>query len=84
MYTPAIISFERNRNMASPSSPSKMSAPIDALRVRALFAEPDRVAAADFLRREIAERMHERLSLVKIVPQRVLDAGCGGGADLAT
>ncbi|MFC5458526.1 methyltransferase domain-containing protein [Massilia niabensis] len=61
-----------------------MSAPIDGQRVRALFAEPDRVAAADFLRREIAERMHERLSIVKIVPQRVLDAGCGGGADLAT
>jgi malonyl-CoA O-methyltransferase len=59
-----------------------MSAPIDARRVRALFAEPQRVAAADFLRREIAERMHERLSLVKIVPQRVLDAGCGAGPDL--
>jgi len=59
-----------------------MSAPIDAERVRALFAEPQRVAAADFLRREIAERMHERLSLVKIVPQRVLDAGCGAGPDL--
>ena len=61
-----------------------MSAPIDAERVRALFAEPQRVAAADFLRREIAERMHERLSLVKIVPQRVLDAGCGAGPDLGT
>ena len=61
-----------------------MSAPIDGQRVRALFAEPARVAPADFLRREIAERMHERLSLVKIVPQRVLDAGCGAGADLAT
>jgi len=70
--------------MDSPSSPSKMSAPIDASRVRALFAEPQRVAAADFLRREIAERMHERLSLVKIVPQRVLDAGCGAGPDLGT
>jgi malonyl-CoA O-methyltransferase len=61
-----------------------MSAPIDGLRVRALFAEPQRVAAADFLRREIAARMHERLSLVKIVPQRVLDAGCGTGPDLGT
>lgn len=59
-----------------------MSAPIDANRVRALFAEPQRVAAADFLRREVAERMHERLSLVKIAPQRVLDAGCGAGPDL--
>jgi malonyl-CoA O-methyltransferase len=61
-----------------------MSAPIDQSRVRALFAEPQRVAAADFLRREIAGRMHERLSLVKIAPQRVLDAGCGTGPDLAT
>lgn len=61
-----------------------MSAPIDALRVRALFAQPQRVAPADFLRREIAGRMHERLSLVKIVPQRVLDAGCGAGPDLGT
>ncbi|MFC5476990.1 methyltransferase domain-containing protein [Massilia suwonensis] len=61
-----------------------MSAPIDQSRVRALFAEPQRVAAADFLRREVAGRMHERLSLVKIVPQRVLDAGCGTGPDLAT
>lgn len=61
-----------------------MSAPIDANRVRALFAEPQRVAAADFLRREIAERMHERLSLVKVAPQRVLDAGCGAGPDLGT
>ena len=26
--------------------------------------------------------MHERLALVKIAPQRVLDAGCGEGADL--
>lgn len=27
--------------------------------------------------------MHERLSLIRIVPERVLDAGCGEGADLA-
>lgn len=60
-----------------------MSAPIDLARVRALFARPERVAPADFLRREIAQRMHERLQLVKIVPKQVLDAGCGAGADLA-
>ena len=64
-------------------SPSKMSAPIDAARVRSLFAQPQRVAGADFLRREIAARMHERLLLVKTAPRRVLDAGCGAGADLA-
>ena len=69
--------------MASPQSPSKMSAPIDLARVRALFARPERIAPSDFLRREIAQRMHERLQLVKIVPKQVLDAGCGAGADLA-
>ncbi|MCA1246731.1 methyltransferase domain-containing protein [Massilia sp. MS-15] len=60
-----------------------MSAPIDPARVQALFAQPARVAPSDFLRREIAARMHERLQLVKIVPKQVLDAGCGAGADLA-
>lgn len=51
-------------------------------RVRRLFAQPQRVAESDFLRREIAGRMHERLALVKVAPQQVLDAGCGEGADL--
>lgn len=69
--------------MASPQTPSKMSAPIDLARVRALFAEPRRVAESDFLRREIASRLHEKLAVVKLAPERVLDAGCGTGADLA-
>ncbi|WP_436107440.1 methyltransferase domain-containing protein [Massilia sp. LjRoot122] len=60
-----------------------MSAPIDLARVRSLFAQPGRIDASDFLRREIAQRMHERLQLVKIAPKQVLDAGCGTGADLA-
>jgi malonyl-CoA O-methyltransferase len=60
-----------------------MSAPIDLARVRELFSNPARVAESNFLRREIAQRMHERLALVKIAPERVLDAGCGGGGDLA-
>jgi malonyl-CoA O-methyltransferase len=60
-----------------------MSAPIDPARVQQLFADPARVAASDFLRREIAGRMFERLALVKNSPQQVLDAGCGLGADLA-
>ncbi|MES2325134.1 MAG: methyltransferase domain-containing protein [Pseudomonadota bacterium] len=59
-----------------------MSAPIDLGQVRKLFARPQRIAPADFLRREIGARMHERLALVKLVPARVLDAGCGAGADL--
>ena len=60
-----------------------MSAPIDLARVRRLFARPARVAPSDFLRREIAARMHERLELVRIAPHRVLDAGCGTGPDLS-
>lgn len=68
---------------ASSSSSDALSAPIDIQRVRKLFANPASVAESDFLRREIASRMHERLALVKIKPQCVLDAGCGEGADLA-
>ena len=60
-----------------------MSAPIDLARVRALFADPRRIAPSDFLRREIAARMHDRLGLVRLAPSRVVDAGCGAGADLA-
>ena len=59
-----------------------MSAPIDLARVRRLFARPERIAPSDFLRREVAARMHERLELVRIAPLRVLDAGCGSGPDL--
>ena len=69
--------------MVSPQASSKLSAPIDIERVRQLFADPARVATADFLRREIASRMFERLSLVKTAPRQVLDAGCGTGADIA-
>ena len=60
-----------------------MSAPIDLARVRALFSNPQAIAPSAFLRREIAARMHERLALVKLVPRRVIDAGCGEGADIA-
>ena len=71
--------------MPSPPQPSppSFSAPIDLRRVRQLFSAPAKVAESDFLRREIAGRMLERLALVKIAPQRVLDAGCGEGADLS-
>ena len=68
--------------MQVPANPPKLSAPIDLDRVRTLFADPARSAGADFLCREIASRMHERLELVKLNPQRVLDAGCGTGQDL--
>lgn len=69
--------------ITSSSSESRLSAPIDLARVRHLFSNAQRVADADFLRREVSARMFERLELVKIVPQRLLDAGCGAGGDLA-
>lgn len=65
-------------------SSDKLSAPIDLARVRNLFADPTRVVESSFLRREVASRMHERLSLIKIAPRLVLDAGCGEGGDLAS
>ena len=55
---------------------------IDLSLVQRLFALPSRVAATDFLRREISARMQERLDLIKISPKVLLDAGCGEGADL--
>lgn len=57
-------------------------APISVARVRQLFARPSRVAESQFLRREIAGRMFERLALIKVQPARVVDAGCGEGQDL--
>jgi malonyl-CoA O-methyltransferase len=68
--------------VSSPSASAKLSAPIDLPLVRRSFGSPGRVAESDFLRREVSARMQERLALVKIAPERVLDAGCGEGADL--
>src|SRR5690606_26236770 len=64
-------------------SDSHLSAPIDLARVRSLFGDPSRTVESQFLRREVAQRMHERLALIKIEPRHALDAGCGEGADLA-
>ncbi|WP_296946103.1 methyltransferase domain-containing protein [uncultured Massilia sp.] len=69
--------------MVSPQASSTLSAPIDLMRVRQLFDDPARIAQSDFLRREIASRMFDRLALVKTAPRQVLDAGCGAGADIA-
>lgn len=68
---------------ASSKNTAQSSAPIDLRRVRQLFAAPERLVDSQFLRREVAQRMHERLALVKIAPQCIIDAGCGEGADLS-
>ncbi|MFA6179686.1 MAG: malonyl-ACP O-methyltransferase BioC [Candidatus Methylopumilus sp.] len=58
---------------------------IDKARVRASF---DRAStsydAAAVLQAEVRERMFSRLDLVRIVPQAILDAGCGTGHGSAT
>ena len=51
--------------------------------VQSLFASVAAVAGSDFLRREISQRMQERLDLLKLAPQALLDAGCGCGQDLS-
>jgi malonyl-CoA O-methyltransferase len=58
------------------------SAPIDLNRVRNLFSQASKLAPADFIFREIAARMFERLQLVRLDPALIVDAGCGRGADL--
>lgn len=46
----------------------------------------DRAAAScdsvDLLTREVARRMDERLDYIRVAPRRILDLGCGTGADL--
>ena len=56
--------------------------PIDDHAVRLLFEKKPRHLEVDFLYREIANRMYEKLSLIKLNPKYVLDLGCGTGADL--
>ena len=57
---------------------------IDPVRVRAWFNRwADRVSGGDFLLREVSERMLDRLAYIRLNPQRVLDLGCGDGADMA-
>lgn len=68
--------------MADQPRDNQSSAPISVARVQQLFANTSRCNPSQFLRREIASRMFERLSLIKIQPERVLDAGCGEGDDL--
>jgi malonyl-CoA O-methyltransferase len=55
---------------------------VDFAWLRQVFSDPSHLMDSLFLRREIAARMHERLSMIRIAPRTILDAGCGEGADL--
>lgn len=41
-------------------------------------------ATVDALAREVSRRMGERLEYIRVEPRRILDLGCGPGADLPT
>ena len=50
--------------------------------LRHILPHPERLAGSAFLRREIASRMQERLDLLRLQAQCVLDAGCAEGDDV--
>jgi malonyl-CoA O-methyltransferase len=55
---------------------------VDVRAARRRFERAARGAFDDFLAREIAGRMVERLDLLRYVPERILDAGSGRGTSL--
>ncbi|MGB6103438.1 MAG: methyltransferase domain-containing protein [Pusillimonas sp.] len=52
---------------------------IDPAHVRRQFSRRSPLDAAQFLYGEVAQRMLQRLSYIRIAPVAVLDAGCGAG-----
>jgi len=56
---------------------------LDAALVRQHFSHAaGTLHSADFLSRETSSRMAERLDYIRLDPARILDVGCGTGADL--
>lgn len=67
--------------MTTPISPNASA--LDERLVRRRFAASAATAReAGFLAREVASRMAERLDYIRLQPARILDLGCGCGADL--
>jgi malonyl-CoA O-methyltransferase len=67
--------------MTSPSTPTRL--PIDPNHVALQFARRGDLSNAQFLYAEIAQRMDQRLKLIRLQPAVILDAGCGGGQQLS-
>jgi malonyl-CoA O-methyltransferase len=56
---------------------------LDSALIRRRFStSASRAHESDFVAREISSRMAERLDYIRIAPKRILDLGCGHGADL--
>lgn len=67
-----------------PTPPSQDFSLDHALVRRRFEASAANAAAHDFVAREIAGRMAERLDYIRLDPDRILDLGSGHGADLET
>ena len=63
--------------MTDMSTPAAL--PIDSRHVQLQFGRRQDLSAAEFLHGEIAQRMMQRLRLIRLVPETLLDAGCGDG-----
>ncbi|MDD5298758.1 MAG: malonyl-ACP O-methyltransferase BioC [Rhodocyclaceae bacterium] len=62
---------------------SQAPLPLDRAAIRRRFAAAAKgFDQASVLHREVAGRMGERLQYVRLEPRRILDLGCGTGADL--
>lgn len=56
--------------------------PISTTAVKAQFARRGNLSDAQFLYAEVADRMLDRLKLIRMQPERILDAGCGAGSGI--
>lgn len=66
--------------MTTTSTPDGL--PINPDHVLRQFNRRGDLSDAQFLYGEVARRMDERLRLVRLTPQNMLDAGCGAGAQI--
>jgi len=57
--------------------------PLDSAHVLRQFNRRGDLNEAQFLYGEVARRMDERLRLVRLAPDQLLDAGCGAGAQIS-
>ena len=61
------------------NSPQQQALAIDTQAVQRQFDRRGDLSGAEFLHGEIAQRMLERLKLIRLSPDVILDAGCGNG-----